>query len=235
MSDVTPTPLTLPEGSCFENPQQVLNLFAAFMRVTIPGEFSAVNTGNTEPGVNDRDKPWIRKKADGSPDKVFEFFGGQWVSRHTLLPGHIVLYQGTLADLTTYDGGDANPAGPASGPMWEECTDFRARFPLHPGTLASGTIVAEGDTGGEEKHTLTIPELPAHDHDHPDGQNNCRVDRSAGANGVAINMPSAPIVSDVESAWTDETGEGQAHNNMPPYIAAFYIRRTSRLFYLPTG
>ena len=101
--------------------------------------------------------------------------------------------------------------------------------PTDPGTLFGGTwtrikdtfILAAGDTyaagatGGEEKHTLTADEMPAHSH--------------------AIYSGYGDIVSNVSDAYryqtwgssdrgwktgnlgTNSIGGGAAHNNMPPY------------------
>ncbi|MEM5585363.1 hypothetical protein WNZ15_23105 [Roseibium sp. AS2] len=77
--------------------------------------------------------------------------------------------------------------------------------------------------GGEEKHTLIGPELPPHTHKLPDNiltnpAPKTQVDsgRHAGTNaGVNINRIDATL----------STGGGQAHNNMPPYIALFYCKK----------
>lgn len=81
-------------------------------------------------------------------------------------------------------------------------------------TDASGTI---GQTGGEKTHTLTIDEIPNHNHGSVYSQQ---------ANGVKSR------------AWYETPGEniaygavsrggGLAHNNMPPYIQVSIWRRTA--------
>lgn len=76
-----------------------------------------------------------------------------------------------------------------------------------------------GKTGGEKKHTLTVAEMPNHDHmtfmpdqnqsTEGDGFNNYYY-------GKGRNYP-----------HTSSTGGGQAHNNMPPYrvVGYMWIRR----------
>lgn len=89
--------------------------------------------------------------------------------------------------------------------------------------FAAGGDYASGDTGGEITHTLTIQEMPSHDH-------RCITDES-------LNVYGGPLESDVGPAsghgyaypfyysFTGTKGGGQAHNNMPPYIVAYCWRR----------
>lgn len=91
--------------------------------------------------------------------------------------------------------------------------------------LACGDTYGGGSTGGEATHTLTINEMPQHTHSPPTwvhyastngntGEYN--VTRATGSNGNTY-VGSAPQVNkDV-----GYTGGGQAHNNMPPYLAVF--------------
>lgn len=76
-------------------------------------------------------------------------------------------------------------------------------------------------TGGEKTHTLTVDEIPSHHH------------KQKGLKGeVAIDVPntggSAYGFSSVQSAPnTDDTGGGNAHNNLQPYITCYMWKRTA--------
>ena len=73
---------------------------------------------------------------------------------------------------------------------------------------------AVGKTGGEEKHTLTTAEMPAHSHITNIVPQQGRTE--SGTNpGIEISNGSV----------TQSTGGGQPHENRPPYIVLSYIIR----------
>ena len=121
---------------------------------------------------------------------------------------------------------DPNTAYP--GTTWERIKD---RF-----ILAAGDTYAAGSTGGEATHTLTVDEMPSHEH----------IERKQMSNGSLGNIVqeydgSTPDVTDGDYlgigqiAWynnkppvtTTGVGGSQPHNNMPPYIAQYIWKRIS--------
>ncbi len=104
--------------------------------------------------------------------------------------------------------------------------DLRGRFPLGldnmGGNSADSVTAAEADelagTGGSETHTLTVDEMPAHDH------NFRRVgDGTAGQRGSVTQVQRGWVT---ERTIVEEAGGGLAHNNMPPWLALNYIIKT---------
>lgn len=139
------------------------------------------------------------------------------------------MYEGTAASIETYDGGEAGVVTDTTGPMWERVTQLDARFPIGPGTLPSTTVVAVTNTGGEEEHILTRPELPD---DRIPTESVIRGNVADGGT-AQVYVPDTVSGSFVTNAplHTEELGDGEGHNNLPPFYSLFFIRRTGRLYY----
>lgn len=111
----------------------------------------------------------------------------------------------------------------------------------NPGTYLPGTWVAWGSgrvpvgvdtsqtefntvekTGGEKTHQLTVDEMPSHSHQ---AKNKYLVNGDA---GTACALPSNDGVSTTDN-WTEisQTGGGQPHNNLQPYITCYMWKRTA--------
>lgn len=90
--------------------------------------------------------------------------------------------------------------------------------------LAAGDIHGVGEIGGEEFHTLTLDEIPSHSHQfnrhqlwrNETGEASSDLEAGFGANNKTL---------DIYSDNTTSVGGGQAHNNMPPYLAVYMFRR----------
>lgn len=113
--------------------------------------------------------------------------------------------------------------------------------------LACGDTYDGGSTGGEATHTLTTNEMPSHTHTQnshthtpssigrnwvPNTQSLSRSRFSTSSSGNKY-LPASKSMDDWEwgetgstTATNKNTGGGQAHNNMPPYLAVFVWVRT---------
>jgi microcystin-dependent protein len=114
-------------------------------------------------------------------------------------------------------------------------TDFalpnlNGRVPIGPGTSTSGTSFTLGQTGGEETHTLTVNELPAHAHGFSlgasttiatDAQPSAARVLSTSALGDRQFTSLAPNTT-LAAGTSAAAGGGQPHNNMQPYLAITY-------------
>ena len=106
--------------------------------------------------------------------------------------------------------------------------DLRGRFPVgrdNMGEKAANRVTSDGanilgGSGGEEKHTLSLAEMPHHNHDNgaykyllrytgqrtSDGQDNTSGEPDVKHKGEIVGK-----------------GGGLPHNNMPPYLTLNYI------------
>ena len=125
----------------------------------------------------------------------------------------------------------ASSTSPATlfGGTWEQIKD---RF-----LLAAGSSYAAGATGGEASHTLTVSEIPLHDHEETSLATGYRGWAETQIKAFSTHIPynSEHYTATVKSvkaatvsanAKTYGTGGGAAHNNMPPYLAVYVWKRT---------
>lgn len=208
----------------------------------------SINVGNATPTPDRRGLPWFRLNSDGSPDGWYGFNNGLWLQRHPDAPGKIVVYDGALADIPTFDGGNANAISEIDGAFWQRLTALDARMPLQAGTLASGKVLNMGDTGGEELHILKANELPKHSHPMANADlvspktlltssNYVTVQSNfdgAGASNSYYLAGSATLPtlgqSGIIGGKDGNDGDDLGHNNLPPYGVICFIKRTSRLY-----
>lgn len=116
-----------------------------------------------------------------------------------------------------------NNVSPATlfGGTWEQIED---RF-----LLAAGSSYSAGSTGGAATVALTVNQLPSHNHGFLDYWTTYWDGVAYGRLAVALNGDGNGH-SDVGTTgreYTASTGKGEAHNNMPPYLAVYVWKRTA--------
>ena len=111
----------------------------------------------------------------------------------------------------------------AWGGTWVKTADGRC-------LIGANSTYPLGSTGGEAEHTLSLNEIPSHDHNLSDWAMSWKMQGVAGEVNINTSVTS--------NAWSDNhgffksqtskaTGGGQAHNNMQPYLAVYIWKRTA--------
>lgn len=229
MGNVNLSIATIPAGICYSTPQTDWPLQVSYMAAALAGTLNTHNFGNSVPSADNRDKPWIRTNSDGTPDALYVYSGGYWLSKHPSPPGLVVMYEGTEASIDTFDGGEAGAVTTIAGPFWEKVTEMAAKSPIMPGTLESGVVLAVNSNYGEEKHTMATGEMPRHAH----SIQAWGAGATGGDGGQILNRPDP--ATEVEKT-TGETGgiSGEADPTpfsiIHPVRGIWHLRRTARLY-----
>ena len=185
------------------------------------GEYIEFNN-NSQPALNDvninRLQQLIKQDIQGAvsgdtlPVGAIMPFGSDTIPENWLLCNGQAISRTTYQDLfntigITYGSGD--------GFTTFNLPDLQGKIPvgLDENDTDFDTL---GETGGEKEHTLTIEEMPSHNH-----QSSNYFEGSGGTSGVWAVRSLADLTGykDVSS----QTGENQPHNILQPYIVQNYI------------
>ena len=162
-------------------------------------------------------------KGDITVDGKIVFTNKDTLLMDILPRGMIISFNGMIPPLgwTLCDGLDGAP-------------DLRGRFVLGSGSGSGLTNREKDNVGGEETHTLTIAEMPSHNHFTVSD-----VGTLFGHKGLSATGSLAPSMTwKAESNYnltthsrvanrapTNNIGSSQPHNNMPPFYVLTYIMK----------
>jgi microcystin-dependent protein len=112
--------------------------------------------------------------------------------------------------------------------------DLRGRVPIHVGTSDGGTNHTLGQKGGEETHVVSANEMPTHTHNAQATSDSGNTPIPTG-NVLANSAPSelyhgASNLIALTPGTIANTGGGQVHNNMQPFLALNFCIALQGLF-----
>jgi hypothetical protein len=110
---------------------------------------------------------------------------------------------------------NVNPSTWITGTTWAVWGSGRVPVGVNTAQTEFNTVEK---TGGEKAHTLTIAEMPSHNHTSPDYGAHQSGDRHPGSNSTGD--------SDNYTVRTNNTGGDGSHNNLQPYITCYMWKRT---------
>lgn len=223
------SPGTLNNPDCYPSTPQALYAEMFEKGRALTSTLTGIILSATAPAATDRDKAWFKVSA-GHPIGQFAWDSvlNAWLWPNPYAPSGPgrMMWAGSIADLATFDGGDASADSVISGPMWEVDTDFAGLFPLAPGTI-NGVAVPVNQTGGSVEQTLTLENMPPHSHTVPKPV----VSSAAGANvGVLFDSYSGTVDTSVVGG-SGTPPAAQPFVIVPPYRSVYIIKRTSRVYY----
>lgn len=126
----------------------------------------------------------------------------------------------------------ANPSTLLGYGTWAAFGAGRVIIGVGTGTdINSNTLtVAAGATGGEYLHTLTIAEMPSHNHTDAGHSHVINVATSSfvcSGSGANFALTSNGTRSQTDFANIQNNGGGGTHNNVQPYIGVYIWQRTA--------
>lgn len=190
-----------------------------YQRETIIGDETTLSSGVTEIPVTIN----VYKNSETTARVSLSLLPSSAATVKSIPSGVIAMWSGTVA--TIPDG-------------WLLCNgsngtpDLRSRFIVGAGadggthTAGTGGIgsgyYAPGAAGGEDKHTLTVAEMPSHSHAASVIVGNGDEGYSCAGYSLAYSYTWGTYYLNVS---TTSTGGGGAHENRPPYYALAYIMK----------
>lgn len=112
-----------------------------------------------------------------------------------------------------------NPEARWPGTKWTQIKDMFI--------LAAGDNYEVDETGGEAEHTLSIAEMPKHNHDELHWGNGSSNKFGVNGSGSGTWRLSYSGGASETNFYSGYTGDSQPHNNMPPYLVRYYWERTA--------
>ena len=238
-----------PVGYCYpSNPTQLVMDAISLMYANVPDNITGVAYGPTDPGSTT--KLWY----NSTVHRLYEWSAE--IGRRIALywcegdPDIKMITEKTETEIANWD----NPGGAASvpgaeqwtGPFWVIDHEYDGRFVVGPGALPSAAIIAPLAEGGADKVTIGVASLPSHRHEitlGPESGDSSYLPDVTSENGTfkvngaeQIRFYDLPSIEIGRTRLTGGQDIGvaatiQPVDIMPPYRAAWIVKRTARIYY----
>jgi microcystin-dependent protein len=157
-----------------------------------------------------------------SPVGTVQAFAGSTIPSGWLLCNGQAVSRTTYAKLYSVIG---TKYGSGDGSTTFNLPNLQGRVPV--GVSSSDSDFDLADTGGEKTHTLSVAEMPSHDHANGSwAPINCEEYGGSDTGGdISGSGRKFPYIASSRSWWKAAFSKGGsgAHNNLQPYIALNYI------------
>ena len=203
--------------------------------------------GETDPGTPPSQGPYVWINTNAAPDTgalmgiyTWSFGLSRWLRQHDVPANSSErhLWVGLESDLVTYDGGDSNPLGPDSGPMWQVDHTFDNKTLIGVGQLSvSLKTINVTDTGGTDQQLVVNAQTPQHVHHYHMLKGNADGNDTLTDEGIMFghsagggSIGTYNVVTDRPDNFISPAVQAPL-NVMNPYYGTFVIMRTPRIYY----
>lgn len=244
------TPISLVPGTfvggCYpSNPQDfnvaIFSLAQAFLNEDFPGIF----VGPTEPPADERNRVWFNTVNQ----RLYWYISGVWQRKYEpwASSGDLRMIETDVDTYNAAQGGDASTVGVgnSSGPLWTLAAEYAGVIPISTGLVPGSSPALNlslGDTGGSPAVALDLTNIPFHGHNFPQTGNLADpgivpnvFNMPAWVTGSAWRSPSdnkdrGAVQPKWEGGDPNNNNVTVAHQNLQPYKAVNYVRRSARVY-----
>lgn len=123
----------------------------------------------------------------------------------------------------------------SDGPTTFALPDLRGRTPIHAGASDDGVDHRPGQKGGKETHTLDAAEMPRHTHSFSGSSAQGTTDipqagQVLAGSGRDVYRDQITNLTPLDPGAVTDTGGGQAHENVQPFLALNFCIALQGLF-----
>lgn len=145
-----------------------------------------------------------------------EYVGGVDLDAATLNYAFQLMHPVGSIYMTTVETNPSEIFGFGTWELWGA-----GRVPVGVDTTQTEFNVVE-KTDGEKTHTLTVAEMPSHNHDVKYGSS-APLGLNSGTTGYKLNYENGGT----QQIYAVAVGGNKAHNNLQPYITCYMFKRTA--------